>query len=106
MVPADVDGLGVVRLGGQPVAGARTQKPGPATLAVWATGVGLGPTADSQAVASVRTVVPGPGRWEIVLDGGPTLVAHVSADTAPPNPGDRVGLRLNPDLCTIVPSRS
>jgi ABC-type sulfate/molybdate transport systems ATPase subunit len=102
VVPATVDGDGTVRLGGQRVAVVPGENPGPAILAVWANGVEVSRAERVMATATVLTVAPGPGRWETVLDCGSRLVAHISAVAPPPRPGERVGVRLNPDLFALV----
>ena len=102
VVPVEVRGEGVVQLGGLDLGFAAGQPTGSATLAVWATGIDLAAAGHQDGTASVRSVVPGPGRFEVVLDCRPQLVVHLHADASPPRPGDRVEVRLHPGLFAIV----
>ena len=102
LVPIEVRGDGMVHLGGQDLGVTTDQPPGPATLAVWATGIDLAPPGPEDRSARVRSVVPGPGRFEVVVDCGPRLVVHLRADAQPPRPGDRVAVRVHPGLSAIV----
>jgi ABC-type Fe3+/spermidine/putrescine transport system ATPase subunit len=70
-------------------------------LAVWAAGVRLGPPGDGM-TATVLRVTPGPGRWEVALDGPTPLRAHLPLSDAPPAPGERVGITLDPSLTARV----
>ena len=94
LLPVEIDPDGVVRLSGQRVA--TTTRPieaAPATLAVWAAGVEVGPPGTDAVVATVDAVTPGPGRWEVTLACGPRIVAHVRNDQPPPRRGEQVGVR-------------
>jgi ABC-type sulfate/molybdate transport systems ATPase subunit len=106
VVPVEVRGDGVVQLSGLDVGFAVGRPTGSAMLAVWATGIDLSAAGHDSGTVCVRSVVPGPGRFEVVLDCRPQLVVHLSVDKSPPRPGDRVKLRLHPGLFTLVASDS
>ena len=103
LLPADVDAHGAVRLHNQILTTTNAVGPGAATLAIWATGVQVVPPQHGDFAAIVLAVSPGPGRWEVVLDCGRQLVAHVRGDTTPPRQGEHVSMRLRPDLFIIMP---
>lgn len=105
LLAVEVEPGGVVRLRGHPIATTMPSAGGPATLAVWAAGVQVGPPGTGAVVATVEAVTPGPGAWEVVLDCGSRMVAHVRNDQAPPRRGEQVGLRLLPELVAVVPPR-
>lgn len=105
LLAVEIDADGVARFGGHPLTSPNAGTPGAATLAVWASGVAVLPLERSGLVATVRAVSPGPGRWEVLLDCGQRLVAHLRADEPPPLHGQQVRLRLRPDLLTVTPSR-
>jgi ABC-type sulfate/molybdate transport systems ATPase subunit len=102
LLPVDVDADGTVRLGDQALATTNALGPGAATLAIWATGVRVMLPRHGCLAATVLAVTPGPGRWEVVLDCGQRLVAHVRGDDLPPREGEQVAIRLRPDLFTVV----
>ncbi len=87
---------------------------GPAAIAVWAAGVrldagtdaGTDSGTDSCAVGeklhTVIRVTPGPGCWEISLDGPDRLRAHLPRQIAPPHPGQRVSVTFDPDFVAML----
>jgi ABC-type sulfate/molybdate transport systems ATPase subunit len=78
---------------------------GPATLAAWASAIGLGePTADALR-AQVARVAPGPGRWEIVLaTRAREIQAHMPLDHDMPEVGTTVGVTIDrAGACVIRP---
>ncbi|MDQ3104130.1 MAG: ABC transporter ATP-binding protein [Actinomycetota bacterium] len=103
LLPVEIDPDGVVRLHGQPLATVSSRAGGPATLAVWASGVEVGPPGPDAVVATVDAVTPGPGRWEVALDCGPRIVAYVRSDQPPPRRGEQLSLWLLPELIAVVP---
>ena len=103
LIPVDVEADGGVRLHNQILTTTNAVGPGAATLAIWATGVQVVPPQHGDFAAIVLAVSPGPGRWEVVLDCGRQLVAHVRGDTTPPRQGEHVSMRLRPDLFIIMP---
>jgi ABC-type sugar transport system ATPase subunit len=103
LIEAVVAPGGTVLVGGRP-AGVTSDAPaGPATVAAWAAGVRLEAPAADAPTATVARVTPGPGRWEVALEGAVTLRAHLSLGAEPPIPGALVGVALDPALVAILP---
>jgi len=101
LLPVDVVD-GSVRLDNSILTTTRAMRSGAATLAIWATGVQIVAHPHGCIKATVSAVTPGPGRWEVLLDCGRQLVAHLPGDAAPPRHGEQVAIRLHPDLCTVI----
>jgi ABC-type sulfate/molybdate transport systems ATPase subunit len=103
VVPARVDETGHVLVGGRPCGMRSDRPPGDVTLAAWATALRLTPPGAGTLVGTVRQVAAGPGRWEVVLAAGETILrAHASLAEPPPRPGERRALRLDADLATLA----
>ncbi len=94
---------GAVRSGPFDLGISGTTEAGPVTVAVWATGIVLGPPGGHGLPAVVRTVTPGPGRWDVRLDAPPPLVAHLPYGTQPPRIGQPVTVTLKPDHEVVIP---
>jgi ABC-type Fe3+/spermidine/putrescine transport system ATPase subunit len=102
VLEASIDQDGEVRVEGQSVGLSHADLPGPATLAVWADGVRLGSPDERGLRRSVTRVTPGPGRWEVGLDGPDHLRAHLPLRFAPPVPGQPLAVTFDPDLVAII----
>jgi ABC-type sulfate/molybdate transport systems ATPase subunit len=101
LLPATIDAQGHVCVLGQPTSITTQRPPGQATLAIWANGIRV--SADQPDIsATVTTVTSAGGEWRITLTAGHTITVHQGWDQTPPSPGDRVGLRLDPRLATVI----
>jgi hypothetical protein len=52
--------------------------------------------------ATVDRVTTGPGRYELTLDVGFALRAHLPLTTPPPDPGAEVSLEVDPSLAAVL----
>jgi ABC-type sulfate/molybdate transport systems ATPase subunit len=102
VIPAEVDRNGQVLIAGKLCGLRESRSPGPVTLAAWGAGVRPVPPESAGLEATVERVAPGGGRWEIFLAAGAPLRAHLPIDQAPPRPGERVGVRINPGLAILI----
>jgi ABC-type sulfate/molybdate transport systems ATPase subunit len=101
LLPATVDAQGHVCVLGRPTA-ITTQRPaGPATLAIWANGITIGPD-QPEVWATVSTITSAAGEWRITLTAGHTITVHQGWDQTPPSVGDQVGLRFDPRLAAVT----
>ena len=105
VIPAEIDQTGQVLIAGKPCGLHETRPPGPTTVAAWGAAIQLVATAPDVLEATVERVSPGTGRWDIVLAGHPPLRAHLPLHHAPPRPADRVAVRLDPALATLINPR-
>ena len=106
VVPVQIDASGQVRLQGAPCGISTTANPGPATLATWGTAIRLEPRDGTPMVAVVKRIAPGAGLWEVTLDAGETLIAHVTLDQATPSVGDEVGVLIDEGNAVLIPDQS
>jgi ABC-type sulfate/molybdate transport systems ATPase subunit len=105
LLPIIVHADGAVTLNGEQLLNTELAWPRAATLGVWANGIELEEPEEGALVATVQTVTPGPGRWEVILSYcGARLVAFARSDQLPPQLGQQVALRLLPDLCATMPA--
>jgi ABC-type sulfate/molybdate transport systems ATPase subunit len=102
VIPAEIDRHGEVLIAGKPCGLRETRSPGPVTVAAWGAAVQLMPSESAALEALVERVSPGAGRWDVALAGEAPLRAHLPLDQAPPRPGDRVGMRLDSALATLI----
>jgi ABC-type sugar transport system ATPase subunit len=92
---AQVTEGGIIRVDGQPIGLAARGRTGPVTLAAWATAVRLHDAGEGTLTANVRRCAPGTGRWELELDAGMTLRAHLPLTAPPLPPGETVAITLD-----------
>jgi ABC-type glutathione transport system ATPase component len=104
VIAVQIDSSGQVRINGAPCGLSATTGPGPATLAAWGTAIRLsaGPGAPVRAV--VKRVSQGVGHWEVTLDAGETLSAHLPLNEAVPRIGDQVGVLINESHAVVIPA--
>ena len=101
-----VDQEAQVLISGVPSGITSSLAPGLATLAVWASAIHLGEPDTGPLRATVERVLPGPGRWELILSAGETLQAHLPLDQSPPRAGDRVGVQIASQHATLIPRQN
>jgi ABC-type Fe3+/spermidine/putrescine transport system ATPase subunit len=102
VLPGEVDDRGRVLVAGRPSGVTGERRPGRGWLAAWAGAVRVGPPAHDGVTAVVQRISPGPGRWELALDAGVPVHAHVPLDREAPSPGDRVRLDFRPERSTFI----
>jgi len=102
VIPGRIDRDGELLVAGRPCGIRSDRPPGDVTVAAWATAVRLAPPRDGSFEATAEHVCVGPGRWEVVLTGEQTVRAHLPLAGAPPQPGDRYAVRLDPELTTLI----
>jgi ABC-type sugar transport system ATPase subunit len=102
VIEIQVDDDGSVLAAGGPTG--LTAPPGrrPATLAIWAAAVSVRAPGDAPLRATVNQVSSGPGRYDLALDAGVALRAHVPLGTPPPRPGTAVSVHLDPARAAII----
>ena len=103
VIPVEIDATEGVLIAGKPC-GVPAAHHGAGTLAAWGTAVRIDRAGSGALDATVERVSPAPGRWEVTLSAGETLRAHLPLDTQPPQPGDRVGVRVDPAQATFIPA--
>lgn len=105
VIPAQIDQAGQVLIAEKPCGLNDTRPPGPVTVAAWGAAIQLVAAAPDVLEATVQRVSPGTGRWDVVLAAGSPLRAQLPLDRVPPGPGDRVGVRLDAALATVISPR-
>jgi ABC-type Fe3+/spermidine/putrescine transport system ATPase subunit len=95
---------GIVRVRGQAIGLATAGHPGPVTLAAWGAAVRLDNGGEGALTARVRRCAPGPGRWELDLDAGTPLRAHLPLTAQPRRPGDTVAITLDHAQTVVIGS--
>jgi hypothetical protein len=65
----------------------------------------LNPEEGAPLRAIVKRVSPGPGRWEVTLDAGETLTAHLALDRPVPPVGHEVGVLIDESHAVVIPDR-
>lgn len=105
VIAVQIDASGEVRINGAYCGLSATTDPGPATLAAWGTAVRLTPADGAPMAATVTRISPGTGYWEVTLDAGETLSAHVALDQAVPHIGDQVGAVIDDSHAVVIPDR-
>ena len=105
VIDVHIDDNGNVLAAGRPTG--LTARPGDRTagLAIWATAIRLRGPHNAPLTATVDRVATGPGRHELALDAGLTLVAHLPLGTPPPEPGTTVSLEVDPALTAVLDRR-
>ena len=103
VIPVQVDAMGQVRVGGAPCGLSAKTTRGAATLAAWGTAIRLNPEDATSLRALVKRVSPGPGRWEVTLDAGEPLTAHVGLDRSVPRVGAEVGVLIDESHAVVIP---
>jgi ABC-type Fe3+/spermidine/putrescine transport system ATPase subunit len=81
------------------------QSPGPVGriwLAVWGPGIRLTPDHGAGIEGTVTGARLAPGRWEVSADIGQPLVAHLPLGDAPPRPGTRIHITIEPSLAAVI----
>ena len=106
VIPAEIDPTGQVLIAGKPSGLAEARPPGPATVAAWGAAIQLVPAAPDVFEATVERVSPSTGRWDVILASDQPLRAHLRLDIAPPRLADRVGVRIDATLATVIGSHS
>ena len=106
VIPVEIDVSRQVRVAGAPCGVSATTKPGPATLAAGGAAVRLDPAGGAPMAGVVTRLSPGAGRWEVTLDAGETLIAHLALDQPTPTVGDRVGLLIDESHAVVIPERT
>jgi ABC-type sulfate/molybdate transport systems ATPase subunit len=102
VIPGEINQTGQVLIAGKPCGLREALPPGPITVAAWGAAIRLVAREPDVFEATVERISPGTGRWDVVLSGGPPLRAHLPLDQAPPRPADRVGVRLDAALATVI----
>jgi ABC-type sulfate/molybdate transport systems ATPase subunit len=105
VIAAEIDAAGQVRINGAYCGVSAATGPGPATLAAWGTAVRLAPARAAPMPATVRRMSPGAGYWDVTLDAGETLSAHVALDQVVPPIGDQVGVLIDERHAVVIPDR-
>jgi ABC-type sulfate/molybdate transport systems ATPase subunit len=105
VIPVQIDASGHVLVDGSLCGISTTANPGAATLATWGTAIRLDPAGDAPMVAVVKRISPRAGRWEVTLDAGETLIAHLTMDQATPAAGDEVGVRIDEGHAVLIPDQ-
>jgi ABC-type sulfate/molybdate transport systems ATPase subunit len=105
VIPVQIDASGQVRVNGALCGVSTKLNPGPATLATWGTAVRLDPTDGAPMAAVVKRISPSAGRWEVTLDAGEALIAHLALDQATPTAGDQVGVLIDVRHAVVIPDR-
>ena len=103
LVETVVEHDGRVCLDGVPTGVPSGGPPGPATVAVFATGVRVDPDGRSGITARVARVAPGPGHRVVSLVGAVRLVAHMPVDQPAPAVGADVAVSVDPALSAVLP---
>jgi ABC-type sulfate/molybdate transport systems ATPase subunit len=103
VAPVQIDAWGQVQLNGAPCGVSAKTTQGAATLAAWGTAIRLNPEDGTPLRAIVKRVSPGPGRWEVTLDAGETLTAHLALDQSVPRVGVEVGVRIDASHAVVIP---
>jgi ABC-type sulfate/molybdate transport systems ATPase subunit len=102
VIAVQIDPSGQVRINGAPCGLTTRPGPGSATLAAWATAVRLNAAAGAPFGAVVKRVSPGAGHWDVTLDAGETLSAHLPLGEAVPRIGARVGVRIDESHAVVI----
>ena len=68
--------------------------PGDVIVAAWGSALRLSEPRAGTLEAAVEHVVPGEGRWDVVLSGDPALRCHLPLSDPPPAPGDVHAIRI------------
>jgi ABC-type sulfate/molybdate transport systems ATPase subunit len=102
VVDVAIDDAGAVLVGGRPSGMSAAPGARRATLAVWAAGLRVRPAVAGRLPATVRRVIPGPGRQVVFLDAGVELCAHVPLDQPAPARGSAVSVELDAALATLL----
>jgi ABC-type sulfate/molybdate transport systems ATPase subunit len=105
VIAVEIDGSGRVRVAGAYCGVSGATDRGPATLAAWGTAVRLTPVDGAPMAATVRRISPGTGYWEVILDAGDTLSAHVALDQPVPRIGAQVGVVIDENHAVVIPER-
>jgi ABC-type sulfate/molybdate transport systems ATPase subunit len=102
VILAEIDGSGRVLIAGKPSGLSEVGSPGRVTVAAWGAAIKLVPAEPDVFQATVERVSPSTGRWDVILAGAQPLRAHLPLDTAPPGLADRVGVRIDATLATVI----
>jgi ABC-type sulfate/molybdate transport systems ATPase subunit len=103
VIPAEVDRDGAVLVDGLPCGLRSDRAAGEVTVAAWATAVRLDRPGDGALEAAVEHVAAASGHWEVVLARDErSLRAHLPLAESPPARGDLYGVRLEPELATLI----
>jgi ABC-type sulfate/molybdate transport systems ATPase subunit len=104
VVEAQIDDEGIVLAAGRRTG--LTTSPGrrSAVLAIWAAAAHVRGPRDGVLPAIVERVTIRPGRYELTLDAGFPLHAHLPLTTPPPHPGTEVSVELDPSLAAVIDS--
>jgi len=105
VIAVKIDASGRVRINGAYCGISATTDPGPATLAAWGTAIRLSPPDGAPMAATVKRISPGAGYWEVTLDAGETLSAHVALDQAVPHVGNQVGVGIDARHAVVITDR-
>jgi len=105
VVAVQIDTSGQARIDGAPCGVSATTGPGSATLAAWATAISPNTGSGAPLSAVVKRISPGAGYWEVTLDAGKTLIAHVALDQPVPPIGDQVGVVIDASHAVVIPDR-
>jgi ABC-type sulfate/molybdate transport systems ATPase subunit len=105
VIPVQIDASGQVRINGAASGISARTGPGHAMLAAWATAIRLSTPDSGPVSATVKRRNPGPGRWEVTLDAGETLTAHLALDEEVPFVGAQVGARIDGSRAVVIRDR-
>ena len=102
VLAAEIDASGQVRIDGAPCGISAAAEAGPATLAAWGTAIRVDPEEATPLRAIVERISPGPGRWEVTLDAGQRLTAHLAMDQPVPRAGAEVGVVIDDNHAVVI----
>jgi ABC-type Fe3+/spermidine/putrescine transport system ATPase subunit len=102
VLEVDIDDHGSVLVAGRPTGLLATPGPRPVGLAVWAAAIRVCARDDGPLHATVDRVTTAPGRYEVTVDAGVALRAYLPLTTAPPPPGTKVSVELDPALAAVL----
>ena len=102
VAPVQIDAAGQVRINAAPCGLSATAGSDTGTLAAWGTAIRLDPEDGTPLRAIVERISPGPGRWEVTLDAGERLTAHLALDEPVPRLGAEVGVRIDESHAVVI----
>ena len=102
VIPVQIDLFGQVRINDANCGVSVVMDPGSATLAAWGTAIRLAAPDEAPLAGTVKRVSAGPGRWEVTLEFGEALTAHLTLDQAVPHVGDEVGVLIDARHAVVI----
>jgi ABC-type sulfate/molybdate transport systems ATPase subunit len=106
VIPVQIDASGQVQINGVSCGVSAKTTQGAGTLAAWGTAIRLSPEDRTPLRGIVKRVSPGPGRWEVALDAGEPLIAHLPLDQSVPRVGVEVGVLMDESHALVISGRA